>query len=259
MLNGGILKSVKRSILWPFEYVAVKILPCITKSRKRYLSFTFDDGFIDGAKKVDKILYPYNATFYIVTGWVRPNNVPVDDDFNKGADHGSIEDWVTLSGKGHDIGSHTVSHAAEKEPDSECEYKKSLDFIKQIHDGPYNFSCPHHVEVKASMPYYDTVRIGRDKRIYNDFGEVNMHRLISWEPSGNPVYERKAFKTIAEIPGNSWMILSMHSLDGEGWNPWGSDALNRLKDYALKCGYNIKSVAQMVEILRAIPGNNTSQ
>ena len=252
----GILKLVQRSICWPIEYVAAKVLPCMTKSRMRYLSFTFDDGFIDGAKKVDQILDPYKATFYIVTGWVKPNNVPVRDAFNRGADHGRIEDWTALSEKGHDIGSHTVSHASEKEPDSAYEFEASLDFIKQIHGRPYNFSCPHHVEINLEMPYYDTVRIGSDKTIYNNLSDIIMHRLISWEPSGHPFFEKKVFKTIAEIPDNSWMILSMHSLDGEGWNPFSGDALNRLKEYALKCGFHIKSVAQMIEIIRAAPENN---
>ena len=55
---------------------------------KRFLSFTFDDGFINGAKKIDRILNPYKGTFYIVTGWVHPDNVPFDLS-HEGADRGS--------------------------------------------------------------------------------------------------------------------------------------------------------------------------
>ncbi len=34
------------------------------------------------------------------------------------------------------------------------------------------------MEEKTSMLYYDTVKVGSDKMINNDFGDVSMHSLI---------------------------------------------------------------------------------
>src|SRR5581483_8030235 len=105
----------------------------------KVLSLTFDDGLLATAKKVD--LLPYKATFYIVTGWVRPNMVPILDAWNQDRDHGGLDDWIALSKKGHDVQSHTVSHRTccwyktASRADIEYEYNESLNFIKLIHDG----------------------------------------------------------------------------------------------------------------------------
>src|SRR5947209_749954 len=63
----------------------------------RFVSITFDDGLIAGARKAVGILeeFKLSATFYLVTGWIRPREVPwIRDPWNKGLDHGSWRDWI---------------------------------------------------------------------------------------------------------------------------------------------------------------------
>ncbi|PIN93322.1 hypothetical protein COU54_03505, partial [Candidatus Pacearchaeota archaeon CG10_big_fil_rev_8_21_14_0_10_31_24] len=107
----------------------------------RYVSFTFDDGFIAGAQKVAKIIHPHKATFYLVTGWVKPNSIEIKDEYNIDADHGDIKQWQKLAQLGHEIGSHTVSHPIPQEADLD-EYIQSLDYLKHFHSGPYSLAMP---------------------------------------------------------------------------------------------------------------------
>jgi len=45
----------------------------------KVLTFTFDDGLIESAHAVDRILGEDKATFFLTTGWVLPNTVPIED------------------------------------------------------------------------------------------------------------------------------------------------------------------------------------
>src|SRR5258707_1134747 len=79
----------------------------------RFVTITFDDGLVHGARKAAAVLdeFGMRATFYLVTGWIRPRKVPwTRDRWNRGLDHGNWHDWVDLQNRGHDIGSHTVTH-----------------------------------------------------------------------------------------------------------------------------------------------------
>ena len=57
-------------------------------------------GYINGAIKMDQILHPYKATFYIIVGYL--DNI---------SGRGDVSDWQVLPDKGHDIGSHTITHS----------------------------------------------------------------------------------------------------------------------------------------------------
>ena len=223
----------------------------------RYISFTFDDGFIKGAKKIDKILHPYKATFYITTGWVKPNNTPILDAYNHGIDHGTIDDWKELSRKGHDIGSHSVTHKSLKylnitKEELEKEYKEALNFIKSIHNGPYSLAFPHNYNMDLNVKH-DSIRVGHGRIIYNKLEKINLQKIICWSPWINPITEeneQKIYKKILKVPANSWIVLSLHSIDGEGWQPWSSESLRRLKDFVIKVNYKIKTMAEMTSILK---------
>jgi hypothetical protein len=215
----------------------------------RYVSFTFDDGSITGAKKVAEILKPYKATFYIVTGWVLPNKQPVLDRFNKNVDHGSIKDWIELSVLGHDIGSHTATHVKGNDLNIEKECHISLDFLRHIHLGPYSISSPHHSFIKTDI--YDSVRVGTYEtiykkvvfdRIYNKLENINLKEIYSCD---------EQYSVLSQIinlinDDNIWLVLSYHSLDGEGFCPITSKELDQLKDLFLRSNYEIKSVKEMI-------------
>ena len=75
--------------------------------RERFVTITFDDGLINGAHKAVSVLdeFGLHATFYLVTGWIRPRKVPwIRDRWNRGLDHGNWRDWINIKNRGHDIG-----------------------------------------------------------------------------------------------------------------------------------------------------------
>lgn len=224
------------------------------KKPQRYITLTFDDGFINGARKIDKILHPHHVTFYIVTGWVE-GSVPVTDKYNAGADHGTLEDWKDLAIKGHDIGSHTVSHTNADNAgvsiealDKECH--DSLQYIKAIHGAPYSLAFPHNKPYPITAPY-DSIRLGYDGGvIYNHLESVDLKKIKSWSPWPESLWEKRIFWKIGRMPVGSWLVLGLHSLDGEGWHPWSSKSLARLKDFALRKGFQIRSMAEMTELIK---------
>ncbi len=230
------------------------------KPVERYLTFTFDDGYILGAKKIDRILHPFKATFYLVTGWVRPNNLTVKDEYNQGSDHGSLEDWKDLAKAGHDIGSHSVSHTRPEDfrGDAEIlkkEYDESLEFIKKIQPGPYSLSFPHNARIPISAPY-DSIRLGYNGRIYNELKGIDLKQVASWSPWHGSIWEKIIFWKIGRIPSRSWLVLNLHSVDGEGWHPWESAGLKRLKDYVLDKGFKIKTMSEMTRMLLSNTSDN---
>jgi hypothetical protein len=60
----------------------------VSRQTMKYLTFSFDDGFIESARVVDRILGKDKATFFLTTGWVLPNTVPILDPLNVGATTG---------------------------------------------------------------------------------------------------------------------------------------------------------------------------
>ena len=50
----------------------------------RFVSFSFDDGPIDSAQAVARVLGPDHATFFVTAGWVLPNTAPIDGRKNVG-------------------------------------------------------------------------------------------------------------------------------------------------------------------------------
>lgn len=212
----------------------------------KYVSFTFDDGAINGAIKAHNILYPYKATFYIVTGWVSPRSVDIDDKFNVDVDHGNLDDWKNLSDMGHDIGSHTVSHKKGDYVEIEKECIESLEFLKRIHSGPYSISSPHHSFIRTSV--FDSVRVGTYKTIHKKNGyefnrlDCDFREIYSCDENYQFLNSILPELKVDEI----WFVLSYHSLDDEGFCPISSYDLKRTKTLFLNNNYQIKSIKEMI-------------
>jgi hypothetical protein len=52
-----------------------------------------------------------------------------------------------------------------------------------------------------------------------------------------------------DVPDGTWTILAFHSLDGEGFEPWGSAAFGVLVQTVRQQGFHIRTVGQMVDHL----------
>lgn len=216
----------------------------------RFASFTFDDGSITGARKVDEILNQFKATFFIVTGWVKPNNIPINDRFNLTIDHGNIDDWIKLSKNGHDIQSHTHSHirGTDKNINDDCE--NSLNFIKKIHDGPYTISTPFNSETNVDI--FKLIRLGTPNKFEtNDIFNLNLKKIYScdYEPY-------KVLQNLDNFKDNSWLILAYHSIDNEGFCPIKSKDLEDLKNEFVREDIKILTINNFLNELHNIHNTN---
>jgi hypothetical protein len=208
----------------------------------RFVSITFDDGLINGTRKAIQLLeeFELKATFYVVTGWIRPRHVPwVRDRWNKGLDHGSWRDWIDVRSRGHDVGSHTVSHL-----NAGGRLSRYLPFLLRWE---LSHSCAQlrhhlgHAPTSISMPWntpakklehvvrrtYQACRLGSGRWQTNNLTILDWHRLRSWAPTSEVSGDELLERCRATPPGH-WLILQFHSLDGEGYMPITTDTFGEL-------------------------------
>ena len=208
----------------------------------KFATFTFDDGIITSAKKVHDILFPYKATFYVVSGWVL-KTIAIVDKYNINFDHGTIEDWKEIIKLGHEVGSHTHSHCKADNINIQNECLESLNFLRKIQTPPYSLSCPHHTLIKTEL--YDSIRTGSyltvhkkffKEKIFNKIENINLFELYSVE---DITIDYK------EVSDNSWVIFSFHGIDDEGFCPVTTQQLEKLKNDLLLESFKIITVRDM--------------
>lgn len=219
----------------------------------RWISFRFDDGFIEGARKAADILSPYAGTFFIITGLVT-GALRLDHlDYFEGADFGTVDEWRALAARGQDIQSHGVDHASFATLDRDqalAQIRVSLDTVRQINPGPHVFCFPYNAVPDLdlagsglSAAGFATVDSGQGV-LLNPLAELDLMRLGSWA-----VRERHLDFVIQELdgaPDDTWTILAFHSLDGQGHEPWTSEGFADLVAAVLRAGYQVTTVGDMV-------------
>jgi peptidoglycan/xylan/chitin deacetylase (PgdA/CDA1 family) len=225
----------------------------------RFITFRFDDGFIEGARRAAAVLHPSPASFFIVAGLVGGGDRLDHIELFRGRNFGSLAGWRAIAELGHDIQSHGVTHCDFAELSTEqqrTEVKASLDLVRGIHGGPYIFGFPYNnIVADLDLTSFGVSAAGfvtasSDQAIvFNRPGdrEFDLFRLRSWA-----VRERH-FDGIVDqldgLPDQSWAILAFHSLDGEGHEPWTSLGFSRLLKFVRAAGLQIVSIRGMVEHL----------
>ena len=211
---------------------------------KGFVTITFDDGLIDGANKARALLeqFAMRASFFVVTGWVRPGRVKIRDPWNQGRDHGSWADWQAIAASGHEIGSHTRSHinAAGKPArllplllrrDIDGSYD---DFIRHCGQPPVAIAMPFNAMTGTAKRLvqrrFASALAGNHDLHYNCLSQLDWYRLNSWAPDSD-LPTATLCNIIEAIPGDHWLILQFHSLDDEGWMPIAAAKLTMI----LKC------------------------
>lgn len=221
----------------------------------RIVSFRFDDGLWEGAKKAHKILYPHKGSFFIVRDWLSNVSEEIDDKYNNERYHGSIDEWQAMSLSGHDIQAHSCSHSMFSKLDLRTqanEFEGSLECIKKIHNGPYIFCFPYNDIISAdleSIGYAASGFITRSSKspiIYNDLTKKIWHNLNSWAIRQAHIESIKL--EVENLPDDSWVILSLHSLDGEGFEPWDSTSFEDLVRSIEKMGFGILSISEVLNL-----------
>jgi peptidoglycan/xylan/chitin deacetylase (PgdA/CDA1 family) len=223
----------------------------------RFITFRFDDGFIEGARKAAAFLHPSPASFFIVAGLVRGSDRLDHIELFRGRNFGSLDEWRTIAELGHDVQPHGVSHSDFAELSAEqqrTEVQASLDLVRGIHRGPYIFGFPYNnIVADLDLGSFGVSAAGfvtatsDEAIVFNrpDEPEFDLFRLRSWA-----VRERH-FDGIVDqldhLPDHGWTILAFHSFDGEGHEPWTSAGFSRLLEFVRAAGLQIVSIRGMVE------------
>jgi peptidoglycan/xylan/chitin deacetylase (PgdA/CDA1 family) len=224
----------------------------------RYITFRFDDGFVEGARKASLLLHPSLASFFIVTGLVN-KSIPLDDHPTfRGRDFGTPDEWRHIAALGHDVQPHSVSHPNFRdlsEDGQALEVLGSIAAIRDIHSGPYVFAFPYNAitdldlsSLGISAAGFVTESSDQDvlfNKVKNE--EINLFGLRSWAVRERH-YER-VIEQIGGLPDDSWTILAFHSLDGEGHEPWTSDGFARLIAFVRTQDFRIVSIIEALQAL----------
>jgi peptidoglycan/xylan/chitin deacetylase (PgdA/CDA1 family) len=195
------------------------------------ISLTFDDGTDDHIYYAVPLLEEmgFKATFYLITS--------------------NINDWQAwdiIHEKGHEIGSHTVSHLNLKHlslSEMEEELKKSYEIIIKNINGAnclsiaYPYGGVNDEIVHLSMKYYIAGRGARKSKNYiNTYKTMNLFGLQSiglWEQTNIDQLNNLVQET---INSKGWLIETVHGIqnynDSEknirvGWKPVDFNLLER--------------------------------
>jgi len=213
----------------------------------RLLTFRFDDGFMEGARKSAAILDPYKASYFIVgdrtLGLAHLDGNPV----LRGRDFGSVEEWRAMARDGHDIQPHSYSHrplSTLSSSEIEAEIRNSVRIVRSIGDGPVLFGFPFN-DLVGGLDWsglgvdaagFDT-RTSADPIQFNHSPIDDRFRIRSWAVRERdwPTIEAE----LAAVPEGTWTVLGFHSLDDEGFEPWSSDGFRKLVRLAGELGFDI--------------------
>jgi peptidoglycan/xylan/chitin deacetylase (PgdA/CDA1 family) len=213
----------------------------VLRNQQRVVSITFDDGFRNAADIAVPILakYGFFGTFYVVTGWVEPAAIPIDEPYNKGRPHGNWVYWRQMSNAGHEVGSHSFSHLSASGFKAaffpwlmQREVERSFqDLQREIPCTSYTMSMPWNAATKTSNFFvrrrFSACRLGSPRLEYNVLDRLQHIGLRSWAPSGNCSWS-DYLNAIQGIPNNGWLILQFHSFGDEGWEPVSPDFFDQL-------------------------------
>jgi peptidoglycan/xylan/chitin deacetylase (PgdA/CDA1 family) len=210
----------------------------------RYITFRFDDGYIAGARRAAELLLPSYGSFFIVTDWVESKTQP---------ERGDLDAWKSLAAEGSDIQPHGKTHTSLlglSSGQQADEIKGSIDFVRKIQSGPYIFCCPYNnvplsrplVEGLSAFGFYASQPQDKNFNLLNR--ELDVFRLQSWDVDCNN-WSSIPFHLDKSVPDGAWVVLGLHSLNGEGYEPLTSDQLTCLVYAARGLNYEIATAAEM--------------
>ena len=223
----------------------------------RYITFRFDDGFIKGARKAVACLHPNAASFFVVTGHLCGTAKLEHIELFRERDFGSIDEWRMLAAAGHDVQSHSSTHAnfTNLSPAEQSrEISESIAVVRLIHAGPYAFCYPYNALTDLDLASHGISAAGFATAgsncavLFNLLDDkLNMYQLRSWAVRERD-FDAIIDQLTHDVPRMSWTILAFHSLDDEGHEPWSSKNFTRLISAVRLMGYEIVSVGEMMTL-----------
>ena len=220
------------------------------QDKQAAVTLTFDDGTLDQYEVALPLLEKYGvaATYFLITG---PRDTGVWED---GIHSRRLFDWdaaVDIASKGHEIGSHGVSHRdlrrllwLDELSEIERELQWSRMEIQRYIPEEYrpagnllSFSWPYwrstsELEHLAGK-YYIAARSGRGRlplRIPPNSHSINSVRVMS---DDSPTKWRQNIEKARNAQG--WLLFSLHGIDNGhmahneiGWQPVSDDKFSKL-------------------------------
>ncbi|RZJ88309.1 MAG: polysaccharide deacetylase [Brevundimonas sp.] len=209
------------------------------------VSFTFDDVPASAVHNAAPILEERGArgSWYVCAGLFGQ-----DGHMGRFADAGEIGGLVE---RGHEVGCHTYKHidcARAHEDDLIADVERNDDILRSLGAEPTHFAFPYgelSSRAKAVLgDRYGSLR-GVQSGIVRDGGDRNQLPSVGVQGPGGEAQGHAWLDRLAQ--GGGWLILFTHDVR-ETPSPFGCtpEALARLADSALKRGFAIRTVADVL-------------
>lgn len=213
---------------------------------KRFaVTFSIDDGFWQSTQEFMRLFEPYGykATFNLVTNWITPKKSGVNDEYNQDSTHGAWSNWKTVLKRGHEIGSHSLTHPHLPTLSLE-ELKRELLYSKRRITqelklwGSKTFAFPYNdssSEVREMVGrYYLAARVGTQTGEINEPGKIDFLQIRSWWPLSPAPLEEITAKIDRTREMGGWLVIGLHGMNGEGWNPITTEKMSGVLAYLAK-------------------------
>lgn len=233
----------------------------------RYVSFKFDDGFLEGCQKAADILAPDPASFFLIGDLVSGRSALEEVPLFRDRRFGPPEAWQALVARGCELQPHSATHAnfSELTPAQQLqEVCRSVADVRAISGRASVFGFPYNVLTPVDMAGTGLVAagfetVGSDQPpLYHDLNtQVDLWQLKSW--ALREAHLEDILVTLAGLPDNAWIVLTFHSLDGEGHEPWSSDAFRRLVEGVRALAFTTRAVGSMAEMIQEQRRSETVQ
>ena len=189
------------------------------------VSITFDDAYLSHAEVAAPLLelYGYRGTFYLI----------VDRLFSRGkyqwtSPTASLAQWRTMADKGHEIASHTLSHAALDSlgvGDLEEELRSSKETLEgmfgvQVESISYPFAQANALTIQSARAVYETGRLGPGtaaEPAFNDPGEVDLLQVKSFFLCSGEAADLWYGAVDSALVGRGWLVETIHPIDERGY------------------------------------------
>jgi peptidoglycan/xylan/chitin deacetylase (PgdA/CDA1 family) len=207
------------------------------------------------------ILAPDPATFFLVANLVTGRSAIPHEPLFEGRRFGPPQAWKDLIAAGAEVQPHSVSYAnlADLSPQDRLEeVQRSVEDIREIFGRANVFGFPYNALAPTDMASLDLIASGfqtinsAQPPLYHKLGDpIDPWRLRSW--AVREVHFESIVRDLAELPDNSWIVLTFHSLDGEGHEPWSSESFRRLVAKLRELGFTARTIGEMAERIRSYP------
>ncbi len=212
-----------RSTLEAQVGIEAEVLPWPSAS-KAAVSITFDDAYISHVRRAMPLLesYGFRGTFFLI----------VDKLFRQGKfinvrPSAPISEWQAAAARGHEMASHTVSHASldtieVRQMRAELINSKaildSLFLGQPIVSLAYPFSRTNAVVSAVASSIYQSGRAGPPtdgSAVYNDPATVDLMSIKAFFPCSTVEQWHSAVELT--IAGKGWLVEALHPIDEPGF------------------------------------------